>query len=41
MFNYDECNSKNVNQNILGVKWKESIIKRMTGVYISDKKEGD
>lgn len=39
MFNCDECNSRNVNQNILGVKWKERIIKRMAVVCILIRKK--
>lgn len=35
MFDYDEGKGRNVNQNTLGVKWKE----RMIFVYICDKED--
>lgn len=39
MFNCDACNGRNVNQNILGVKWQERMTKRMIVAYIYDKKD--
>lgn len=39
MFDHDVCNGRNINQNTLGVKWQERMIKRIIVVFISDKKE--